>query len=219
MIVNERIVSYIHSLENGTTPVLEEMEVYAKENNVPIIRKEVESFLKVLLAMKQPQRILELGTAIGYSAIFMSECLDAKSEIVTIENYEKRIPIARENIRRAKKDKQIMLIHGEALEEMKKMQSESFDFIFMDAAKAQYIYFLPETLRLLRDGGVLVTDNVLQEGDLIESRYAVTRRDRTIHSRMREFLFQIKNHEQLDTSIVPIGDGMTISVKNGGKNE
>ena len=213
MIVNERIVSYIHSLERETSSVLQEMEEYAKENRVPIIRKEVESFLKVLLEIKKPQNILELGTAIGYSAIFMSECVGEKTKIVTIENYDKRIPIATENIRKAGKENQILLIHGDALEEMKKMQSDSMDFIFMDAAKGQYLFFLPEALRLLKKDGVLVADNVLQEGDLIESRYAVERRDRTIHSRMREFLYQIKNQEGLQTSIVPIGDGMTISVK------
>ncbi len=215
MIVNERIVSYIHSLERSNGALLDDMEAYAKLNRVPIIRKEVESFLRVLLSMKQPRRVLELGTAIGYSAIFMSECMDDESEIVTIENYEKRIPIARENIQKAGKEDRISLIFGDALEEMKKMESESFDFVFMDAAKAQYIFFLPEVLRLMKPGAVLVSDNVLQEGDLIESRYAVTRRDRTIHSRMREYMYEVKNREDLITTIVPMGDGLTVSVKKG----
>ena len=93
------------------------------------------------------------------------------------------------------------------------MRSETFDFIFIDAAKAQYIYFLQEAVRLLRTGAVLVADNVLQEGDLIESRYTVTRRDRTIHARMREYMYEVKNREDLVTTVVPIGDGMTVSVK------
>lgn len=215
MIVNERIVSYIHSLERSNGSLLDEMEAYAKENRVPIIRKEVESFLKVLLTMKQPGKVLELGTAIGYSAIFMSECMGETGKIVTIENYDKRIPIARENIRKAGKEEQIQLIFGDAMEEMQKMEAESFDFVFMDAAKAQYIFFLDEVLRLMKPGAVLVADNVLQEGDLIESRYAVTRRDRTIHSRMREYMYKVKNMDELTTSIVPIGDGMTVSVKKG----
>lgn len=213
MIVNERIVSYIHSLEKSNGPLLDEIEAYAKANKVPIIRKEVESFLKVLLAIRQPQNILELGTAIGYSAVFMSECVSENSRITTIENYEKRIPIAEENIKKAGRENKICLIFGDALEEMKKMKSESFDFVFMDAAKAQYIYFLPEAVRLLKPGAVLVADNVLQEGDLIESRYAVTRRNRTIHARMREYMFEVKNRSDLITTIVPMGDGLTVSIK------
>lgn len=213
MIVNERIVSYIHSLEKSNGPLLDEMEAYAKANRVPIVRKEVESFLRVLLSIRQPRNILELGTAIGYSAVFMSECVSENSRITTIENYEKRIPIAEENIKKAGREDRICLIFGDALEEMKKMQSESFDFVFMDAAKAQYIYFLPEAVRLLKPGAVLVADNVLQEGDLIESRYTVARRDRTIHARMREYMFEVKNRSDLITTIVPMGDGLTVSVK------
>lgn len=212
MIVNERIVSYIHSLESENTEVLEEMAVYAAKNNVPIIRKEVESFLRTLLLMKKPKRVLELGTAIGYSAILMSECLEKNAKITTIENYEKRIPIARENIEKAGKTEVIELLEGDALEILPKIE-EPFDFIFMDAAKAQYINFLPHCMRLLKKDGVMLSDNVLQEGDLIESRYAVTRRDRTIHARMREFLYQVKHMDELETSIIPIGDGMTLSIR------
>ncbi len=212
MIVNERIVSYIHSLEKDNSSVLEEMSEYAVKNNVPIIRKEVESFLRVLLMMNKPVRILELGTAIGYSAILMSECIQEDGKIVTIENYDKRIPVARENIKKAEKEHMIELIEGDALEILPTLE-EKFDFIFMDAAKAQYINFLPHAIRLLKLGGVMLADNVLQEGELIESRYAVTRRDRTIHSRMREFLYQVKHMEELETTIIPIGDGMTLSIR------
>lgn len=213
MIVNERIISYIHSLEQSRGPFLDELRTYAEANRVPIIRREVESFLEVLLSIQRPETILELGTAIGYSAIFMGRCVCENSRIVTIENYEKRISSAKENIKKAGMEKKICLIEGDALEEMKKMRSETFDFIFIDAAKAQYIYFLQEAVRLLRTGAVLVADNVLQEGDLIESRYTVTRRDRTIHARMREYMYEVKNKEDLVTTVVPIGDGMTVSVK------
>lgn len=213
MIVNERIVSYIHSLERSSGLLLDELRAYAEANRVPIIRREVESFLEVLLSIHRPKAVLELGTAIGYSAIFMGRCVDENSRIVTIENYEKRIPLAQENIKRAGMEHKICLVEGDALEEMKKMQAESFDFIFMDAAKAQYIYFLPEAVRLLKPGAVLVADNVLQEGELIESRYAVTRRDRTIHARMREYMYEVKNREDLVTTIIPIGDGLTVSVR------
>ena len=213
MIVNERIVSYIHSLEKTNSEVLEKIEEQAHIDNVPITRKEMESFLRVMLYIKKPKRILELGTAVGYSAILMSECIDEDGKITTIENYEKRIVEAKKNIELSGKGQIIELLEGDATEVMKTLPSQQFDFVFMDAAKAQYIYFLPEVLRLMKKGAVLITDNVLQEGDLIESRFVVERRDRTIHKRMREYLEVVKNHEELETSIVPIGDGITISVK------
>ena len=213
MIVEERIVSYINSLEKENSPVLEEIEKEARKDGVPIIRKEMESFLRVMLSIKKPMRILELGTAVGYSAILMSECIDEDGKITTIENYEKRIVEAKKNIELSGKGQIIELLEGDATEVMKTLPSQQFDFVFMDAAKAQYIYFLPEVLRLMKKGAVLITDNVLQEGDLIESRFVVERRDRTIHKRMREYLEVVKNHEELETSIVPIGDGITISVK------
>ena len=132
--------------------------------------------------------------------------------ITTIENYEKRIPIARENFRRAGKEDQITLTPGDALEVMKEL-SGPYDFIFMDAAKGQYMHFLPDVLRLLAPGGLLVSDNVLQEGNIIESRYAVCRRDRTIHARMREYLYTLTHHDELETVVLPVGDGATLSVK------
>lgn len=213
MIVNERIISYIHSLEKTNSEVLEKIEHQAHLDNVPIIRKEMESFLRVMLFLKKPKRILELGTAVGYSAILMSECIASDAKIVTIENYEKRIPIARENIALAQKDSVIELLEGDAMKIMPELEENQFDFVFMDAAKAQYIYFLPEVLRIMKKGAVLITDNVLQEGDLIESKYVVQRRDRTIHKRMRKYLETVKNHSELETSIVPLGDGITVSVK------
>lgn len=211
MITDERFVTYIHSLEKPNSEVLTEIEQAAHKDLVPIIRKEMESFLRVILTIKHPKEILELGTAIGYSAILMSECCDAK--ITTIENYEKRIPIARENIKKAGKSGQIELLEGDAMEVMKTLPKEKYDFIFMDAAKAQYINYLPEVMRLLIPGGVLITDNVLQDGDLIQSKFVVRRRDRTIHKRMREFLETVKHDDRLETSIVPIGDGIVMAVK------
>ena len=213
MIVEERIVSYINSLEKENSPVLEEIEKEARKDGVPIIRKEMESFLRVMLSIKKPMRILELGTAVGYSAILMSEYIDEKGQIITIENYDKRIPIAKENIKKAGRENVIKLLEGDAMEIMPTLERDQFDFVFMEAAKAQYIHFLPEVLRLMKKDGVLITDNVLQEGDLIQSKYVVRRRDRTIHKRMREYLEVVKNHPQLETSIVPIGDGITMSVK------
>lgn len=212
MIVDERLVTYINSLDTGNTEMLDLIEKEAIDSYVPIIRKEMQTFLKVLLAMKKPARILEVGTAVGFSAILMAEYDPIKAQITTIENYEKRIPIARENFRRAGKEEQITLIEGDAAEVLKTLE-EPYDFIFMDAAKGQYIHFMPDILRLLAKDGILVSDNVLQDGDIIESRYVVTRRNRTIHKRMREYLYELTHHEELVTAVLPVGDGITVSTR------
>ena len=212
MIVEERLVTYLHSLEQENSEILEEFEQEALRDSVPIIRKEMQSFLKVLLAIKRPTRILEVGTAVGFSALLMSEYAPEECTITTIENYEKRIPIARENFKRAGKEQKITLIEGDAMEVLTEL-SGPYDFIFMDAAKGQYIAYLPEVLRILEPDGVLVSDNVLQDGNIIESRFAVERRDLTIHSRMREYLYTLKHHPDLETSIIPLGDGTAVSVK------
>ena len=212
MIVDERLVTYINSLDTGNTAMLDQIEREATADYVPIIRKEMQSFLKVLLAMKKPARILEVGTAVGFSAILMAEYDPVPCQITTIENYEKRIPIARENFKRAGKEAQIALLEGDAAEVLKTLEGP-YDFIFMDAAKGQYIHFLPEILRLLAKDGVLVSDNVLQDGDVIESRFAVTRRNRTIHKRMREYLYTLTHSEELVTAVLPVGDGITLSTR------
>ena len=212
MIVDERIVTFINSMETENSEILEVIEKEAVEGRVPIIRKEMQSFLKVLLSIQKPMSILEIGTAVGFSALLMSEYAPQECRITTIENYDKRIPIARANFKRAGKEAQITLLEGDAQQVMKELTG-SYDFIFMDAAKGQYIHYLPETLRLLKEGGVLVSDNVMQDGTIIESRFAVERRDRTIHARMREYLYTIKHHPQLLTSIIPLGDGVAVSIK------
>lgn len=218
MIVDERMVTYINSLDVGNTPFLDELERQACEDFVPIIRREMQSFLKVLLAVHRPAKILEVGTAVGFSTLLMSEYTGADCHITTIEKYEKRIPIARENFKKAGREDRITLLEGDAMEILKELQ-DSFDFIFMDAAKGQYIHFLPEVLRLLKPGGVLVSDNVLQDGDIIESRFAVERRNRTIYKRMRDYLYELKHNEQLLTTIIPIGDGATVSIKQERRTE
>ena len=214
MIVDERIVTFINSMETENSEILEAIEREALDTCVPIIRKEMQSFLKVIITIQKPMRILEVGTAVGFSALLMSEYAPEGCEIITIEKYEKRIPIARENFRRAGKEQQITLLEGDASEVLKDLY-QSFDFIFMDAAKGQYIHFTPEVLRLLADGGTLVSDNVMQDGDIIESRFAVERRNRTIHARMREYLYELKHNEELVTSILPLGDGVAVSTKRG----
>ena len=176
---NERLITYINSLDAGNSPLLEEIEAEAQRTSVPVIRKETQQLLKVLLAMNCPGRILEVGTAIGFSALLMADCNPVPCRITTIENYEKRIPLAKANFLRAGKENVIELLEGDASLILKDL-TESYDFIFMDAAKGQYIHFLPDVMRLLAPGGILVSDNVLQDGDIIESRFAVTRRNRTI---------------------------------------
>ena len=212
MIVDERMRTYINSLNMGNTPFLEKLEQQALEARVPIIRREMQSFIKTLLAVQQPKTILEVGTAIGFSTLLMCEYGPKDLKITTIENYEKRIPIAKENFRKAGRQEQITLLEGDAGEYLKELEGP-FDLIFMDAAKGQYIHWLPDVLRLLHPGSILVSDNVLQEGDLIESHYLVERRNRTIYKRMREYLFALTHTPILTTSILPLGDGVTVSVK------
>ncbi len=212
MIVDERMLDYILSLDKDASPLVRTIEQEAIRDYVPIIRKESQSLLRVLLKIKKPGQVLEVGTAIGFSAILMGECLPESSHLTTIEKYEKRIPIAKENFKRAGMEDKITLLEGDAVEVLKGLEGP-YDFIFMDAAKGQYIHFLPEVLRLLAPGGILVSDNVLQDGDVVESRYAVVRRNRTIHSRMREYLWTLKHMEGMETMVLPIGDGMTVSVK------
>ena len=212
MIVDERLVTYINSLDRGNSEILDEIEKEALDTYVPIIRKEMQTFLKLLLAMKKPMRILEVGTAVGFSAVLMAEYGPKDVEIVTIENYEKRIPIAKNNFKQAGKEKQIKLLEGDAAEILPTID-DPFDLIFMDAAKGQYINFMPEVLRLLKKDGVLVSDNVLQDGDIIESHFVVERRNRTIYKRMREYLYELTHNDELVTSVLPVGDGITVSVK------
>ncbi len=213
MIVDDRMVAFINSFDKGNTPFLNDIEKFAKETDVPIIRTEMQSFLRFFLAMKKPMKILEVGTAIGFSALLMSEYAPQGCQITTIEKYEPRIPIARDNFKKAGKEDCITLLEGDAADILKELEG-TYDMIFMDAAKGQYIHFMPDILRLLAEDGVLISDNVLQDGDVIESRYAVVRRNRTIHSRMREYLFELTHHPQLETCILPVGDGITLSIKH-----
>ncbi len=212
MITDERFVAYINSLDAGNPAYLDELEAYAIQTQVPIIRKEMQSFMRTMLLMNKPKRILEVGTAIGFSALLMSEFMPQDGQITTIENYEKRIPIARANFQKYGKKDRITLLEGDAAEVLKTLEGP-YDFIFMDAAKGQYIHYLPQIMRILTPGGVLISDNVMQDGDIIESKYAVTRRDRTIHRRMREYLYTLTHHEELQTSILTLGDGVAVSVR------
>ena len=212
MIVDERMVAFINSFDKGNTPFLDNLEREALAAEVPIIRKETQRLMKFLLTVHRPAEILEVGAAIGFSALFMSQYGPEGCHITTIEKYEKRISLARENFKRAGRQQQITLLAGDAVDILKELKG-SYDLIFMDAAKGQYIHFLPDILRLLSEGGLLVSDNVLQDGDVVESRFAVTRRNRTIHARMREYLYELTHHPRLETCILPVGDVVKLSVK------
>lgn len=207
-----RITDYINSLDSGHGQLCDRIAREAREAFVPIIRKETAAFLKTMVAAVKPMRILEVGTAVGYSALLMAQAMPEGAHITTIEKYEPRIPLAREHFKLAGMEGRITLIEGDAGDVLDNL-SGTFDFIFMDAAKGQYIHWLPRMLSLMEPGSVLFSDNVLQDGNIVESRFAVERRDRTIHSRMREYLFTLKHMEELETSIIPIGDGVTLSVR------
>lgn len=212
MIVEERITSFINSMNPDEVGIVAEIEKEAIRDEVPIIRKETKEWMKTMLLIQKPMQVLEVGTAVGFSAIYMSRFLPEGGHITTIEKWEPRIEKAKENFKRAGKEDYITLLEGDAADILKNLQG-SYDFIFMDAAKGQYIHFLPEVIRLLKCGGVLISDNVLQDGEILDSKYVVERRNRTIHSRMREYLYTLKNHEKLETSIIPLGDGIALSVK------
>ncbi len=219
MITDERITAYIDSLAGTLTPFLERLEEEAKEAGIPIIRKSAQSLLRYILSQVRPANILELGTATGFSAIFMASYGREDLHIDTIENYRPRIDEAKKNIEASGFSDRISLIEGDAQETIEALEKDgsNYDMIFIDAAKGQYASYLPVCKKMLKTGGVLITDNVLFDGDIVQSRFAVRRRDRTIHARMREFLRQLTEDEELVTTILPIGDGMTLSVLTGGK--
>ena len=207
----ERVESYISSLYSGLPAYLEELEESAIRDGVPIIRPAMINFIRTMLAMHEPMTILEIGTAIGFSALLMREYAPKGCHITTIENYEPRIAVARENFSRYD-DGHIKLIEGDASEIIRELTG-GYDMIFMDGAKGQYINMYGDVKRLLRKGGIVLSDNVFQEGDILESRYAVRRRDRTIHSRMRDYLYRLTHDEDYVTSVLPVADGIAVSVK------
>ena len=211
---DERLQTFLHSFDKELPEYLKKLEKYAKETDVPIIRPQMQNLLRFLITWKKPLRILEVGTAIGFSALFMSEYAPKDCHITTIEKYEKRIPLAKENFSKAGKEDIITLLEGDAADLLSSLSpNEGFGLIFMDAAKGQYIHFLENIIRLLSPNGIIVSDNILQEGELLESKYAITRRNRTIHNRMRGYIYALTHDDRLETLILPIADGITLSVR------
>lgn len=215
MITDERIATYIDSLDKELPEFLRQLEKKALSEYVPIIKKPTQSLLRFLIQNNKPDQILEVGTAVGFSSIFMSQFIGEHAHITTIEKMEERIVQAKDNRKKAGKDEQITILEGDAAVILKELKEKEniYDMIFMDAAKGQYLNFLPDIFDLLKPGGLLVSDNVLQDGDIIESRYAVTRRNRTIHCRMREYLYELTHSDSFETVVLPIGDGVMLSTK------
>ena len=218
----ERTEIFIESLNEGNTEFLDNLEAEANRDNVPIIRKSMQRFLKLMLELKKPKNILEVGTAVGFSAILMAQYSQSDCHITTIEKYEKRIPVAKDNFLKSGFNDKITLIEGDAKDILNELlENENgddkfagrYDMIFMDAAKGQYINFLPNAVKLLKKGGVLITDNVLQDDTVIQSKFKVVRRDRTIHKRMREYIRALMQSDELTTDILQLGDGISVSVK------
>ena len=214
MIIDERLAAYINTLAAPLPELLGQIEQEAIAGQVPIIRKDMQSLLRFLVKSRKPERILEIGTAVGFSALLMREAA-GEAAITTIEKVPARIAKAKENFQRTGHDNDILLLEGDATRILEELVQEkkSYDFIFMDAAKGQYLHFLEQIYILLEKDGMLVTDNVLQDGDVLQSRYAITRRDRTIHGRMREYLYTLTHSDKLETVILPVGDGVTVSIR------
>lgn len=206
----ERLSVYLETLSKELPPCLRKIEEDAMRDDVPILRPDTRDVLRTLLASKRPSSILEIGTATGFSCLFMCEYSEAR--VVTIENFEKRIKEASANIAGSGYADRITFLKGDAQEILPKLEGP-FDMVLLDAAQGQYIYFLPHIVRLLGSGGMLLTDNVFIGGDILEPRFAVERRKRTIHSRMREYLRELTGREDLVTAVVPVGDGLSVTVK------
>ena len=205
--IRDFILSYSHDDEG----LLGEMYEYAQAENVPIIRRESRDFLKTLLEMVKPKRILEIGTAIGYSAIVMAQAAEGAS-IDTCELDSERAKLANQYIGKAGLKDRIKVYEEDAISFLKSIEENRYDFVFIDAAKAQYLSYLEYVFKLVDKGAVIVSDNILADGDVLESHFLVEKRDRTIHDRMREYLYSIKNDERLETAILSVADGMAVSV-------
>ena len=215
MVEHERFESFIESIPDGLPEYLTDFEIENIKENIPIIRKGSQRLIRFMLEMKKPLNILEVGTATGFSSVFMLEFLNKNAKITTIEKMEERAAKAEENFKKFDKNKQITLIKGDAADILSELASKdkTYDFIFMDAAKGQYINFLENIKKLLVSGGILITDNMLQEGRLLDSRYTVVRRDRTIHRRMREYVNALLTDKEFETMLLESGDGMAVSIK------
>lgn len=190
---------------------LKELEKYAKENHIPIIEPEVAQLIRVLLKMNRPKNILEIGTAIGYSAIVMGKNTSNETKITSIERRSDMVKLAEKNIEKHSYFGKIKILEGEAMEILPNLKEE-YDFIFLDAAKGHYMEFFTESIRLLKPRGIIVSDNVLFKG-MVASDKLVIRRKKTIVKRLRAFLLYINEIKGYTSSVIPIGDGLAITYR------
>lgn len=205
------IVEYLNKTLRSSEGILKELEIYAEENTVPIIQKEVRSFLATLLRYKTPSSVVELGTAIGYSSILFATLISDNGKIITLEREKDYYDIAIANIKRSGMEDKIEVILGDAFDTVKNLSGE-YDMIFMDANKSMYRYYFDTLFPHLKKGGIVVCDNILYKG-MVSCDELAPRKQNTIISNIRDFLDYICNHPGLETSIIPIGDGVSVSVK------
>ncbi|MGL5615630.1 MAG: O-methyltransferase [Sarcina sp.] len=201
--------NYLRALIPERTGLFKELEEFANENHVPIIQPEGAKFLELMVSLNRPKKILELGTAIGYSSILMNKATDGEAIIKTIERSEEMVTLARANIKKYGLDDKIEVLQGDCLEILENLD-EKFDLIFMDAGKGHYNHFLPHCLRLLEEKGTLISDNVLFRG-MVATDDLVRRRQITIVRRMRSYLDMISKDDSLITTVIPMGDGIAIT--------
>lgn len=202
---------YIRQLIPEHSGILKDLECYAKENSVPIVQKETAKFLELMVTIKKPKKILELGTAIGYSAVLMYLTSDKNCEITTVERDTEMIERAKSNIEKYGFQNNIKILEGDCLEVLENL-NDSYDMIFMDAGKGHYNHFLPHCLRLLKKDGIIVADNVLFRG-MVASKDLIKRRKITIVKRMKSYLDMVSNDKDLITSVLPMGDGIAVTTR------
>ncbi len=212
MLTDDYLQNYLKEVLPMCDGILGEIQKISYEQDVPIIPNEVVRLLSFILSIKKPKRILEIGAAVGFSSGLMSKFLSDGGKITTIDRFDIMIEQFRENRKKMGLEDKIELIEGNACVVLPRL-SEKFDVIFLDAAKGQYIQMLPDCIRLLETGGILIADDVLQNGNIAKKREEIPRRQRTIHTRMRNFLWEITHNDALETSILTIGDGVALCCK------
>lgn len=213
MVTLDRVSSFVKSFIADDEGLIGDIYTDAVKNMVPVMRPETKEFIKTQLLIKKPLNIVEVGTAVGYSALFMSQYISPDAHITTIELDEVRVDEATANIKKAGGENQITVLQGDAAEVLKTLETDAYDFAFVDAAKGQYINYLPDVKRIIKQEGVIISDNILQDGEVLESHFVVEKRNRTIHDRMREYLYAITHDDELSTAILSVADGIAVSIK------
>ena len=206
-----QITAYLRSMLPQNDAFLQGLEQQALEQYIPVIQPEVAQLLRVLLQISSAKSVLEVGTAIGYSAIIFAQALPWYGHVTTLEIRPEMVQAASENIKAAGLQDKITVLEGDAYRSMEQL-SGTFDCIFLDGAKGQYLRFLPLCLSLLRAGGLFISDNILYRGSVAEDGF-IPRKHRTIIRNLKEYLKALSGHPQLTTTIRPLGDGVAVCRK------